>query len=156
MTDMDYVQEELARQRRILAVLMMGGQVDAGGQDEGSERLTRQAELSAMERTESSRSLPEEPDAYRQIARMAKEQDVIGENIRRTRTKRDEERRSTVMTEPTEMIAEEERDLHGNVVRERTVTEILWVDDGGTSGVGDLSRMFERDARRYDGGFSLY
>lgn len=39
---------------------------------------------------------------------------------------------------------------------ERTVTEILWMGSEETLGPGELSRTFQRDARRYDGSFSLY
>ena len=60
MKDMDYVQEELARQRRVLTVLMMGGQTESGENDESSEDLIRREERSAEERTEMTRSLPEE------------------------------------------------------------------------------------------------
>lgn len=40
--------------------------------------------------------------------------------------------------------------------RERMVTEVLWADTGGMSDAKALSRTFQRDARRYDGGFRLY
>lgn len=39
---------------------------------------------------------------------------------------------------------------------ERMVTEVLWADTGGMSDAKALSRTFQRDARRYDGGFRLY
>jgi|Cm1ome_4_1110797.scaffolds.fasta_scaffold03827_4 hypothetical protein len=38
----------------------------------------------------------------------------------------------------------------------RMVTEFLVPDAGGTSAPDELSLTFQRDARRYDGGFSLY
>jgi len=42
--------------------------------------------------------------------------------------------------------------------RERMVTEVLWVGPERQliAGADELSRTFQRDARRYDGGFSLY
>lgn len=40
--------------------------------------------------------------------------------------------------------------------RQRTVTEILWPGGGEATDAKALSRTFQRDARRYDGGFSLY
>ncbi len=40
--------------------------------------------------------------------------------------------------------------------RQRTVTEILWPGGGEAADAKALSRTFQRDARRYDGGFSLY
>ena len=39
---------------------------------------------------------------------------------------------------------------------ERMVTEVLWAGTGGMSDAKALSRTFQRDARRYDGGFCLY
>ena len=43
------------------------------------------------------------------------------------------------------------------IARERTVTEFVQVESGGAAaGAEALSRAFQRDARRYDGGFSLY
>ena len=43
------------------------------------------------------------------------------------------------------------------IARERTVTEFVQVESGGAAaGAEALSRAFQRDARRYDGGFSRY
>ena len=39
---------------------------------------------------------------------------------------------------------------------ERMVTEVLWAGTGGMPDAKVLSRTFQRDARRYDGGFRLY
>ena len=59
--------------------------------------------------------------------------------------------------EPAERSAGREPAMaEGGAVRERAVTEILWTDAVGTSVPGELSRTFQRDARRYDGGFTLY
>lgn len=45
----------------------------------------------------------------------------------------------------------------GDAVSERTVTEFVPVERGGHRGEAEsLSRAIQRDARRYDGGFSLY
>lgn len=41
-------------------------------------------------------------------------------------------------------------------MQERTVTEFFRAEGGGTVEAEPLSRAFQRDARRYDGGFSLY
>ena len=38
----------------------------------------------------------------------------------------------------------------------RLVTELRRTGGGGPSDAAALSRAFQRDARRYDGGFSLY
>lgn len=46
--------------------------------------------------------------------------------------------------------------LEGGTVRERSVTEMVWPSTVETAGPQALSRAFQRDARRYDGGFGLY
>ena len=38
----------------------------------------------------------------------------------------------------------------------QTVTEVVGYSGGETESARDLSRVFQRDARRYDGGFTLY
>lgn len=37
---------------------------------------------------------------------------------------------------------------------ERTVTELIWADGGASWDPREISRVFQRDARRYDGAFS--
>ena len=37
---------------------------------------------------------------------------------------------------------------------ERTVTELIWADGGAPWDPREISRVFQRDARRYDGAFS--
>ena len=44
----------------------------------------------------------------------------------------------------------------GAAANARWVTEILPVESAAAAGPKELSRTFQRDARRYDGGFSLY
>ena len=39
---------------------------------------------------------------------------------------------------------------------ERTVLETVWADEEKGTDARELSRIFQRDARRYDGGFTLY
>ena len=40
--------------------------------------------------------------------------------------------------------------------RARQVTELVWTGGGETADPEAVSRAFQRDARRYDGGFALY
>lgn len=44
----------------------------------------------------------------------------------------------------------------GTAARERIVTEVIWTGAGEGDGPKELSLVYQRDARRYDGGFSLY
>ena len=37
---------------------------------------------------------------------------------------------------------------------EHTVTELIWADGGASWDPREISRVFQRDARRYDGAFS--
>lgn len=49
------------------------------------------------------------------------------------------------------------RQMAGDAPWERTVTEYVYPAGGGCAGEAEaLSRAFQRDARRYDGGFFLY
>ena len=164
---MDYVREELARQRLALALLMMGGQAETSAQEDGTARqadlLRTEADprwertgsgadgaarwdLSETERTVSAELLYDlEAAAVRSAERTGGAESGAG-------------RTGMASTgEPAERSAGRENAMaEGGAVRERTVTEILWTDAGGTSVPGELSRTFQRDARRYDGGFTLY
>ena len=164
---MDYVREELARQRLALALLMMGGQAEPSAQEDGTARqadlLRTEADprwertgsgadgaarwdLSETGRTVSAELLYDlEAAAVRSAERTGGAESGAG-------------RTGMASTgEPAERSAGREPAMaEGGAVRERAVTEILWTDAGGTSVPGELSRTFQRDARRYDGGFTLY
>nr|WP_325196898.1 hypothetical protein [uncultured Oscillibacter sp.] len=164
---MDYVREELARQRLALALLMMGGQAEPSAQEDGTARqadlLGTEADprwertgsgadgaarwdLSEAGRTVSAELLYDlEAASVRSVERTGGAESGTG-------------RTGMASTgEPAERSAGREPAMaEDGAVRERTVTEILWTDAGGTSVPGELSRTFQRDARRYDGGFTLY
>ena len=125
MTEMDYVQEELARQRHSLAVLMMGGR--AGREEkELSERVIRLEKLIEAERTGGVRSLREEAEGEYGLAQMTGARMIPGEPVRK---KRSEEMKW--QSEAAGMPKEHASELAGDgVIREETVTEILWADDG--------------------------
>ena len=201
---MDYVQEELARQRLALARLMMGGttkdftedmetgvntflspekrrvrrELDAGAEDRGS-RLAWNGETGSGYLD----GLKNEMDAER-LASLGKEFDGEWTALRRNpegggeglaefpaeqvdmaAPKRFGEwqtgdgRTGMASTgDPAERTGKERHTLRDVKARERMVTEVLWVGPERqlTAGADELSRTFQRDARRYDGGFSLY
>ena len=164
---MDYVREELARQRLALALLMMGGQAEPSAQEDGTARqadLLRTEADPRWERTGSGADGAARWDLSEAGRTVSAEllYDLEAASVRSVErtggTKSGTGRTGMASTgEPAERSAGRETAMaEGGAVRERTVTEILWTDAGGTSVPGELSRTFQRDARRYDGGFTLY
>lgn len=164
---MDYVREELARQRLALALLMMGGQSEPSAQEDGTggqEDLLRTKADARWERTESSADGAARWDLSETERTVSAEllYDLEAAAVRSAERTGGAEsgagRTGMASTgEPAERSAGREPAMaEGGAVRERAVTEILWTDAGGTSVPGELSRTFQRDARRYDGGFTLY
>lgn len=164
---MDYVREELARQRLALALLMMGGQAEPSAQEDGTARqadLLRTEADPRWERTGSGADGAARWDLS-EVGRTVSAEllyDLEAASVRSAErtggTKSGTGRTGMASTgEPAERSAGREPAMaEGGAVRERAVTEILWTDAGGTSVPGELSRTFQRDARRYDGGFTLY
>ena len=164
---MDYVREELARQRLALALLMMGGQAEPSAQDDGTARqadLLRTEADPRWERTGSGADGAARWDLSEAGRTVSAEllYDLEAASVRSAErtggTKSGTGRTGMASTgEPGGGSAGREPAMaEGGAVRERAVTEILWTDAGGTSVPGELSRTFQRDARRYDGGFTLY
>lgn len=164
---MDYVREELARQRLALALLMMGGQAEPSAQEDGTARqadLLRTEADPRWERTGSGADGAARWDLSEAGRTVSAEllYDLEAASVRSAErtggTKSGTGRTGMASTgEPAERSAGREPAMaEGGAVRERAVTEILWTDAGGTSVPGELSRTFQRDARRYDGGFTLY
>ena len=164
---MDYVREELARQRLALALLMMGGQSEPSAQEDGTggqEDLLRTKADARWERTGSGADGAARWDLSEAGRTVSAEllYDLEAAAVRSAERTGGAEsgtgRTGMASTgEPVERSAGKETAMaEGGAVRERTVTEILWTDAGGTSVPGELSRTFQRDARRYDGGFTLY
>ena len=164
---MDYVREELARQRLALALLMMGGQAEPSAQEDGTARqadLLRTEADPRWERTGSGADGAARWDLSEAGRTVSAEllYDLEAASVRSAErtggTKSGTGRTGMASTgEPAERSAGRESAMaEGGAVRERAVTEILWTDAGGTSVPGELSRTFQRDARRYDGGFTLY
>ena len=182
---MDYIQEELRRQRAALAGLLLGGTPrrsegdhgdgggapppprSSGGQPEavpaGAAALSkgRRALFPAEGGGESPRSqaggltAPEAEALWRSAS--------AGEGFsvkpgRRGSVRLEEAALSALAGGGTEAPGlPGPQGSAGGAVPERTAAEFLPVESGGGSvGAEALSRAFQRDARRYDGGFSLY
>lgn len=202
---MDYVQEELARQRLALTLLMMGGAAKDFAEDMGAEVNTSlppekrrvQGELdTGAEDGESLWPWRKKPDGghpggmkdgveTERLAALRKESGgewtaplwkpegggdrPAGFSAEQVDTavpfkgfgERQMEDGRTGMAsagDPAERSGKREHTPRDAETRERMVTEVLWTGPEGmrTAGPEELSRTFQRDARRYDGGFSLY
>lgn len=131
---MDYIQEQLLRQRKALAVLMNGG---TGAAAEAEPAAERTAVRSAAAEEEA----PAQRRGVSSQTRMAA--------------------RSRVRQETNAGAAADA--VRAAAAMDRPVTagrgEIMFVGGGGQTAATDaeaVSRAIQRDARRYDGGFSLY
>ena len=143
---MDYIQEELLRQRKILSVLMTGGQweqAEEPGRGEEEQPLGQQAADSQEERRRSTRESAEA--LLRRHSRSESFGNLPGE-IRMSGVRSDGE---TVQRGPGMLVTEGPAVEPRIALYDRTVAE-------GTAGARELSRSIQRDARRYDGGFSIY
>lgn len=130
---MDYIQEQLLRQRKALAVLMNGGTGAAAEAETAAERTAVRSaadteEVPAQRRVVSSQTRMAARSRVRQETNAGAAADAV---------------RAAAMDRP--------------VTAERG--EIMFVGGGGQTAATDaeaVSRAIQRDARRYDGGFSLY
>lgn len=145
---MDYIQEELLRQKRALTVLMSGKtreQEDAEHEESG---VTSGSEL-----------------VWQALAGGKRKQIVPGNNLERTeRLPVQELKRSaeygTAVMESGGMV------ISGYGGTRASETDVMRVPgyivpyersaDGSAANVRAVSRSIQRDARRYDGGFSIY
>lgn len=159
---MDYIRQELLRQQTALTALLLGG---PPGQAEASAAAARQktalqtlwtAETSAFDISAPVGPAPDKMGDSAGLKSTYAEQGQDGavwsavRGVNRTIPWGEyaapairEAAWEKTQDEPTE-------------ARIRMVTEILGPDIETAAGPKDLSRAFERDARRYDGGFSLY
>lgn len=143
---MDYIREELLRQQAALAALLLGkaaeeetvGDESAINAEWPAETVTRKRAATADEELETENA--RRPDTG--AARM--EESIL---LAGTPCWSGDVRRTGGGLNADGLVE------HGG---ERTVTEVLWTDTGGMSDAKALSRTFQRDARRYDGGFRLY
>ncbi|MDY3985133.1 hypothetical protein [Dysosmobacter sp.] len=144
---MDYAEQELRRQQKALAALLLGRTAEETGQAETAGGETRRAAV-----------LPEEtPETVAFKTNEAGGTAVPPAEGAGGRRSYDQARRKTAVTVLGETARRQGTgDAAEGGPAERTVTEFFWADTGGMSDAEDLSRTFQRDARRYDGGFILY
>lgn len=143
---MDYIQEELLRQRKILSVLMSGGQskaVEETAPQRDDALFDRETEMDPRVRIHSEWDLEEVP------VRLQSRTDEFGRSGANTR--RAEPRGGKAWRQRAGvLLLSEETDAPVRMVPyERTVPE-------SSADVREVSRSIQRDARRYDGGFSIY
>lgn len=156
---MDLIREELLRQEKVLAVLLLGAdqqQTDAapGGwsrQGDAAEAGEDGAAAQAYVRTSAAAEswVPGVPGGSRSVSSMGR------------RVQAEERSNSPIGAGVWAVTSDVAGALHprggdagtqsGNV---RLVTEYYPARRSSTTGAQALSRIFERDARRYDGGFA--
>lgn len=142
---MDYIREELLRQRNILSLLMIGGrngEPEKNG-DEGDEI------------PESGRSSAQQDNRYQTLWRTDLMSGLSGRRMW-SADGTEENHRSGFWNDrglkrhmKPLAIAEDEAESFRTVLYEPMVS-------GTVVGVRELSRSIQRDARRYDGGFTIY
>lgn len=130
---MDYIQEELLRQKRALEILMTGG-------------------VSQMEKTAESA----EPERFHE---MRGTEEMLHGREAAVRRMTGGERRS--LRAGTSGVAESDRARSSSAqetLADGVVREVRFVSRSQTAQADAqaISRTIQRDARRYDGGFSLY
>jgi len=187
---MDYIREELLRQRAVLARLLLG----QSAEDEERQRKETSETADAaeeyfvqpgdVERFWASRRLADgerfhpawETVRTAEAEAWAAYSDLGGElpemELRREMGRAWTEGRVARSIDSAEGAVVYRRPLQGDstfrrgsaaaarsdevVPEEHVVTETIWADAGETGSARELSRVFQRDARRYDGGFTLY
>ena len=197
---MDYIQEELMRQREALAGLLLGGALPRGGDGGRSSghaaadtpaaalaavsaaafsgrgqgnRPTEGGSLSAGSGRSAVFGIPEAGGRTEAAGETAGSRETVSSRetagSRETAESLRQSRKSgrltgTIPPEPADVWRgaetpdrREARRSGGSAVLERTVTEFIRTEGSvSVPGAETLSRAFQRDARRYDGGFSLY
>lgn len=155
---MDYIQEELLRQKKVLAVLMSGGTTGTERKEERSERTDVASSREKSEK-QSFYSISAEGDAEELRMELAEE---LAGRIERS-----------IPRDPNPVFAggRSVPDLRRDAASGRALSRIYSIDTGrnpgyvvslertitgGTTDVRTVSRSIQRDARRYDGGFSIY
>ena len=147
---MDYIREELLRHRSALFQLMLGQSAESTdrGQDP-AEEMTAAVETAALESEEA---------LFRAGRRLAAGEDMqtmwgnAGEEIWERDTVFE---RNSLPKEYHAARFTAGRSAGSSALYLPVMTETLRTAGEETS-AGELSRVFQRDARRYDGGFTLY
>ena len=143
---MNYAEQELLRQQKALAVLLLGRTAENAGQ---AETIEREAGWSA--------AFPEEtPETAVFKTEESGGAAVLPTGGAGNRRSYSQIRRETVPVVPGAASRQRSGVTAQGGQAERTVTEFFRADVRETPDAETLSRTFQRDARRYDGGFTLY
>ena len=150
---MDYIREELLRQRMVWSVLLLGGQRQ-------EEREQAQAAMHAEESAAEAEAVWAREDGGLPRPMADQEKSVLPAQSGQTALNEGKSAagpggalqkgpgKTSLAAGQAGTGAALPEALAGSVVFRRNV--------GGEQGAKALSRVFQRDARRYDGGFSLY
>lgn len=151
---MDYIREELLRQQSVLRLLMQGGEEPADTSDEVSKSPAQETIW-----TEGDTPAAQGRSAARRPSQNGMGGGTTGEVLKFIPGEMGETVQSGADSGLTESdsarqrIREETAPPFGGLA-ERTVTELLWADGGAAWDPREISRVFQRDARRYDGAFT--
>ena len=152
---MDYIREELLRQQSALRLLMGSG--EKSDQSAGTEAGSTVKEEPVW--AESSRLAGQALSAARLSSRFGMGGGTDGATpgfIREESGGTAQDRQSGTAAEPVsagQLFQLRTAPVTGSPA-EHTVTELLWAGGGATLEPREISRIFQRDARRYDGAFS--
>ena len=153
---MDYIREELLRQQSVLRRLMQGGEKPADASDEIADSPAQEETVWTKADTSAAQG--------RSAARLPSQNGMGGGTSRDALKFIPGENGEAVQSGETSALSETDPD-RGQIREttapqavgqmERTVTELLWANGGEASwDPREISRIFQRDARRYDGAFT--
>lgn len=144
---MDYIQEMLLRQKRALAVLMLGETAVAGAKEDGETAVAgaKENEETALEAAAVKERQMEQETAQRSLAGAEQTARMGSGGARQERgTPVETKGRTMGKLLPYGSADAWDKGLAGET------------SAGQTANVKAMSRVIQRDARRYDGGFSIY
>lgn len=152
---MDYIREELLRQQSVLRLLMQGGEEPANTSNEVPDSPAQEETVWAAGDTPAAQGR----SAARRPSQNGMGGGTAGEVLKFIPGEMGETVQSGADSGLTESdsvrqrIRKETAPPFGGLA-ERTVTELLWADGGAAWDPREISRVFQRDARRYDGAFT--
>lgn len=154
---MDYIRQELQLQRQLLAALLLGGAVE-GTVPRTDEKSVLLKKMAAQDYTVSLGD-GQSRVAYR-VPQIRVEED---ENERRGAGRKIQEtlqlmerREMRTASDKRQPAGQHRRQWAPNEPQVYSVIEFFEADGEKAMRPADVSLAFQRDARRYDGGFSLY
>lgn len=148
---MDYIREELLRQKRVLAALMSGGTPEAADAEDGLENVVSASQRADVDKqVERAISVSDEAEAISRLASVQRASD----HAERSKTRH---HLSDALQE-SEMFGISEGWSFGGAGERSPGYTVTYGNSksGEAADVRAVSRTIQRDARRYDGGFSIY